>query len=167
VPLKATLRVGDVDGEALQIKVVKAPIGQLTIDDPATGAFTYTPRKNFSGTDIFDYVVTDPSGKSARAGVSIAVKEVEDPPVGYPMALTVSRLGSVTGMLQGHDPEGRPLRFRIVKQPAIGQVTLVDDKKGTFRFETRGGGSGRVGFVFVVNDGTLDSEPVEVGVEVR
>jgi len=73
----------------------------------------------------------------------------------------------VTGTLQGHDPEGKPIRFRIVKQPDIGIVTLVDEKSGTFRFETRGTGSGRVGFAFVVNDGMLDSDPVEVAVEVR
>jgi VCBS repeat-containing protein len=167
VALKGRLRVADADGEALQIKIVKAPIGQVVIDDQTTGAFTYTPRRNFSGTDIFEYVVTDPAGKAARAGVSLVVKEVEDPPVGYPAAITVSRLGSVTGTLQGHDPEGRPLRFRIVRQPAIGSVSLVDAKTGTFRLETRGNGSGRTGFVFVVNDGSLDSEPVEVAVEVR
>jgi VCBS repeat-containing protein len=166
-PLKGKLRVADVDVEPLQIKIVKAPIGQLTIDDPSTGAFTYTPRKNFSGIDIFEFMVVDGSGKSARAGASVVVSEMEDPPVGYPAAITAPRFGSTTGTLQGHDPEGQPIRFRIVKQPAIGTVTLVDEKTGTFRFETRGNGSGRVGFMFVVNDGHLDSVPVEVAVEVR
>jgi VCBS repeat-containing protein len=166
VGLKGRLRFADVDGDPLQVEIVKAPIGTVTIDD-AEGAFSYTPPKNFSGTDIFEYVITDPSGRSARAGVSIVVTEVDDPPVGYPAVITVSRMGVATGTLQGHDPEGRPIRFRIVSQPAIGHVTLIDDKTGKFRIETKGDRSGRVGFVFVVNDGTLDSAPAEVGVDVR
>ena len=44
--------------------------------DPATGAFTYRPKAGFSGTDSFQYTVTDTNGESATGTVTIVVSNM-------------------------------------------------------------------------------------------
>ena len=45
----------------------------------ADGSFDYTPDKNFSGSDSFEYQVCDPSSECDTGIVSIAVLDVPDP----------------------------------------------------------------------------------------
>ena len=165
-PLTAPLQAKDVDGEPLRLTLVKKPMGTVTLDEAGV-SLTYTPQKNFAGTDSFGYTATDPAGLSTFATVIVVVTDVEDAPTGYPASFNVSRYGSMTGRLQGHDPEGRPLRFRIVEGPTLGSVDITDPSTGAFRFDGKGAKVGRETFRFVVSDGLLDSAPVEVTVDIR
>ena len=53
--------------------------GTILLIDPATGEFTYTPGVDFTGTDTFTYQITDPSGNTDTATVTINVLEDLDP----------------------------------------------------------------------------------------
>ncbi len=79
----------DIRGDALTINAVNGaaftagtPIaltnGTLTIVNAATGAFTFTPRANFYGTQTFTYTVRDANGGLDTATVTI---DVNDTPV--------------------------------------------------------------------------------------
>jgi hypothetical protein len=72
--LSGSLTAGDVDGDELIFTVETNPNnGALTVS--TSGRYTYTPAVDFVGTDSFTYKVTDPSGESATATVSLTVTE--------------------------------------------------------------------------------------------
>jgi VCBS repeat-containing protein len=55
--------------------------GVVTITDPVTGAFTYTPNANANGTDTFQFQVTDSHGvTSAMKTVTVTINPVNDVP---------------------------------------------------------------------------------------
>jgi Ca2+-binding RTX toxin-like protein len=64
----------DLDNNAVY-SVSQAPTKGVLALNPATGAFTYTPNTNFTGTDTFKYKLTDFEG-SAEATVTINVSNV-------------------------------------------------------------------------------------------
>jgi YVTN family beta-propeller protein len=80
VPAAGGLLANDTDADTpaywLQAAVVSGPTSG-TLNLQADGAFTYTPRANFAGTDTFTYRVTDIDGQiSNTAPVSITVTAV-------------------------------------------------------------------------------------------
>lgn len=64
----------DADGGALTAAVAQqAANGTVTMTDPATAAFTYTPNVGFSGTDTFNYTIDDGTTTSAATTVTLTV----------------------------------------------------------------------------------------------
>ncbi len=166
-PLEGKLVATDVDGDALVFKVT-APSshGSVKVLDAAKGTFLYTPSANYFGDDLFTFSVTDPSGTSSQAQVHLAVAPVNDPPVAVASHLIGPCRGSVSGRLEGYDRETKHLTFRIVMEPKVGQVKLVDPRTGDFVFFTDGAELGETTFEFTVSDGELESEPADVTVSV-
>ena len=74
----AALNVHDPEGQTLTYTVTRQPRrGTLTISED--GTFTYTPKKNRSGTDSFTYTATDPAGNVSReATVTVKVLKPAD-----------------------------------------------------------------------------------------
>ncbi|PAP76305.1 endonuclease [Rubrivirga marina] len=68
---------GDPDGDALTVTVVTRPQGGTTTTDGTT--VTYTPALDFSGTDQFEYSVSDGEATST-ASVRVTVRSVNDAP---------------------------------------------------------------------------------------
>lgn len=76
-----SLQATDDDSLSLTFSLVDSPIhGFVVIDDPATGAYTYTPDPNYNGPDSFTFHVNDGSTDSNNAQVSITVTAVNDAP---------------------------------------------------------------------------------------
>ena len=74
------MQATDIDGDVLTWSVAGAPLhGTLTLY-AGTGAYTYEPAAGFSGTDVFDVLVRDPSGAASMQRVSIDVTPVADQP---------------------------------------------------------------------------------------
>ena len=68
----ATITVTSFDGSS-------ASGGTVTV--ASDGAFTYTPVADFNGSDTFTYTITDDTGLTDSAVVTIEVGDVNDPPV--------------------------------------------------------------------------------------
>jgi VCBS repeat-containing protein len=69
----------DIDGDSLRYTLeTGANFGQVVLLQ--SGAFTYFPDPDYNGSDSFEVKVSDPSGASAIAAVSIAVAAVNDAP---------------------------------------------------------------------------------------
>ena len=67
----------DLDGDELSIDSFTQPEnGTVTVD--ANGNFVYQPNENFSGTDSFEYVITDGNGSTSTQTVAIDVAAVAD-----------------------------------------------------------------------------------------
>ena len=76
--VNGTLSGSDTDGDTLTFAVVANPAhGSVTINNAATGAFTYTPATNYTGSDSFTFHVTDNAGNvSSTATESVTVNPV-------------------------------------------------------------------------------------------
>ncbi len=71
-------------GNSLTVTSHTNPLhGTLSVN--ADGTFLYTPASNFSGTDSFDYTVTDAFGRTSSATVTITIggAAVKAPDTGY------------------------------------------------------------------------------------
>jgi hypothetical protein len=79
-----TLPASDADGDAMVFSIDTPPAhGVAVVTDAATGAFTYTPAADYSGSDSFTFVANDGFASSAAATVSLVVKALpvdDDPP---------------------------------------------------------------------------------------
>lgn len=74
------VRADDPENDPLTYHIVSAPRkGVLTLTDPATGAFTYTPKAGVSGRDSFTYQAQDSLGNcSEEVKVSISVEKTAE-----------------------------------------------------------------------------------------
>lgn len=69
-----TMQASDADGEPLTFTVVSQPgHGSVTVTNPSTGAFSYTPASGFTGSDSFTFTANDGYADSNTATVSITV----------------------------------------------------------------------------------------------
>ncbi len=167
-PYAGVLKASDGDGDALHYRVTRQGArGLVKIDDPGSGRFTYTPQRDYFGSDTFSFTVTDPDGLSTVGLMRVKIEEVDDPPVAIREYTDAPKYGRVTRKLKGFDPEGKAVSFRIVRQPPFGRVEMRDARSGEYLFVTDGDGSGTIEFQFVTNDGELDSAPAAVVVKVR
>ena len=77
-----------------------ASSGTVSITDVNTGAYTYTPNSNFSGTDTFTFTANDGISDSAPETVTITVTAVNDAPTATAPTLTVAEDATVAGTSQ-------------------------------------------------------------------
>ncbi|MDQ3820672.1 MAG: cadherin-like domain-containing protein, partial [Acidobacteriota bacterium] len=91
--------------------------GTLTLNQ--NGSFTYTPNRNFSGTDSFTYRASDGQLDSNVATVTITVNAVNSAPVAFDDSYTVAGNSVLTvsspGVLSNDtDAEHDPLTAVLV-----------------------------------------------------
>ena len=129
-----------------------------------TGAFSYTPATNFSGTDSFTFTAHDDNGTSDPATVTITVTAVNSPPQANGASINVAGNETFSGQLHGSDPEGDTLTFSRVSTPSKGSVTV--NSSGSFTYTPNSNQDGTDSFTFKVNDGQLDSSPATVSIAI-
>ena len=80
-PISGRVKAYDVDGDPLTFSKGTNPAnGTVTVNPD--GTYTYTPNKDFNGTDSFTYQASDGSLATAPATVSITVNALNDPATG-------------------------------------------------------------------------------------
>ena len=155
------LQATDVDGDALSYRIVTPPQhGTLSGTPPLV---TYLPDANWNGTDSFRFVAGDGKLDSAAGTVQIVVAAVNDAPVAAGQTVRTHVGWPILIRLTGTDVEGDALTFRIVSRPAHGFLVGT----GGYALYLPGPGfAGTDAFLFVANDGTLDSTPAQVSIMV-
>jgi len=82
-PISGRVRADDPDGSeglSYTLSADGAPRhGTLTLEED--GRFTYTPDKDYFGTDGFTFTATDPFGQTSNGRVDLTVDQVRDDPV--------------------------------------------------------------------------------------
>jgi hypothetical protein len=109
----------EVDHELLTIcEIAQGKGGQVVKNDD--GTLTYTPNKDFSGTDTFTYTVTDREGEKDTAFVRIAVGTANDPPVITSKPVTEAMVGVLYSYdVEAMDPDKEDtLTYSLMAQPA-------------------------------------------------
>jgi FtsP/CotA-like multicopper oxidase with cupredoxin domain len=139
----------------------------------ADGSFTYIPNLNFNGNDQFTYVANDggvDSPNSNVATVSISVGPQNDPPSAvndsYDVAENTTLDVTAPGVLgNDSDIDGDPLTA-VISGASPGGLTAFNPD-GSFSFDATSMVAGSsVTFDYVANDGTADSTPATVTINV-
>ncbi len=158
----------DGDGDALTALLVSGPQnGTLTLN--ADGSFNYTPSADFSGVDGFSYLVNDGTTDSAVATVTIHVNPTNDGPSAADDAYSVEEDSVLAvdpaGVLANDtDPDGDALTPTVVTGPQHGTLAMNSD--GSFSYTPEANFHGSDSFTYVVSDGTTDSSPATVSIDV-
>ena len=160
-PLAIILTGSDTDQDPLTFAVsAQAVHGTLSGSPPN---LSYLPNHFFIGTDSFAFKANDGKVDSAAATVTITVHGVPGPPTADPQGVRALLNTPLTIILTGADPVGDPLVFTVLTGPAHGTLTgTAPDLTYTPTADYLGNDS----FTFKTNDGTDDSPPATVGIEV-
>ncbi|WP_159434959.1 tandem-95 repeat protein [Rubritalea squalenifaciens] len=151
----------DQEGEALSYNVLNQPLhGQVTGTSPN---LVYTPDANFFGQDSFTYKVNDGELDSEIATINLTVDAVNDQPVANAQSLSTAEDQNLTIQLTGSDVEGDVLSYTIKTQPLSG---VLSGAGADWVYTPNPDYHGDDSFTFVVNDGSLESEEVQVSITV-
>ncbi|TNC46508.1 Ig-like domain-containing protein [Mumia zhuanghuii] len=162
--VEVELAGADADGDDLTYSYEQPANGTVTGDGPTV---TYTPADGFSGTDTFDYTVSD--GQDEATGtVTVTVNEVVDPPTNTPptagdVSATTDQGKAVAIVLKGADADGDTLAYSY-GTPANGTVTGTG---ANVTYTPNAGFSGTDTFTYTVNDGKGGTDTGTVTVTVK
>ncbi|WIF31842.1 Ig-like domain-containing protein [Lentibacter algarum] len=157
----------DPEGEALTVTDTTEPLnGSVVIN--ADGTVTYTPDAGFTGTDTFDYTITDPAGNESTATVTVVVEDPADlPPVATDDADTTDLDTPVVINVLGNDsdPEGEALTVTGTTEPLNGSVVINAD--GTVTYTPDAGFTGTDTFDYTITDPAGNESTATVTVMVQ
>jgi hypothetical protein len=126
VPIQITLAATDANpgGPFTYTRTSPTLNGTVTVSGNVA---TYTPDKNFTGSDSFNYTATDANGTSAPALVSIVV--TSGPPVAQPLSVETPHNTSILMTLSATDPNVGTFTytFAFFTSTAHGTVSLSGD----------------------------------------
>jgi gliding motility-associated-like protein len=161
-PLPIVLTGTDVEGSTLTYVVALPANGTLSCTTCANPI--YTPNLNYNGTDSFTYKVNDGTADSAPATITIIVTPVNDIPIANNQTVTVIEDTAKPITLTGSDIENSPLTFTIVTSPING---VLSGTGANVIYTPNANYNGPDAFTFKVNDGTIDSAPATVTIDVN
>ncbi len=164
--LSSMLNAADADGDNLTYVISTATQhGSVRLTNPSTGAFSYTPNKDFYGNDQFNFVVDDGYSESQIATVEITVDAVNDKPVAEDLSIITFEDTAFDGTLKGSDVDSTALTYQIHGDGVLGSAD-INPSNGTFRYTPNAGATGSDSFSYTVSDGQATSLPATVEVTI-
>ena len=125
---------------------------------------SYVSTSDVATSDVFEFRVKDPDGLlSPIVDVTINITAVNDAPTATAQTVQVTEQVSKQFDLSGTDPESDNLTFEIVDQPTNGTVSL---NGATVSYMSSSNTATSDSFTFKVNDGSLDSDPATVTINI-
>ncbi len=161
------LAAADADGDNLTFSIVSnGSLGIAAINDPATGAFTYTPAANVSGIDTFTFKANDGIADSNTATVTVTVTAINDAPTAYPDSVTTAEDTALGITLMATDVESPTVIFALVGGPTKGTAVLTNAGSGSVTYTPGANATGIDSFTFQATDGSLTSNLATVTVTI-
>ncbi|MCL5098058.1 MAG: Ig-like domain-containing protein [Candidatus Omnitrophica bacterium] len=120
-PLDITLTATDLDDDPVSFSIVTPP-SHGSLEGHQTN-YTYTPAPGFMGPDEFTFRADDDHGGHAEAKVSITVTDQNTAPDATDSSVSLRMNTSTNFTLEASDPEGDPLTFLVLTNPANGSLT--------------------------------------------
>ncbi|RRS04077.1 tandem-95 repeat protein [Aquabacterium soli] len=164
-PVSGQVKATDADGDTLTYTLGKTSPAHGTVVVNADGTWTYTPSKDYNGSDVFTVTVSDGHGGTATSTVNVGINPVNDPPVltdpNVPgqdfdpttntYKVTTSEDATVVGKVAATDVDGDTLTFTKGNDPTHGTVEVAAD--GSYTYTPGKDYSGSDSFTVVVDDG--------------
>lgn len=160
-PVAVLLAGTDVEGNTLSFAIVAGPANGTLSGSPPN--VTYTPKANFNGADSFAFRVNDGTSNSTAATVGITVSAVNDAPVAISRSISTGRNTAVAATLTGADPDGNPLSYAVLSNPASGTLSGTPPN---LTYTPNSGYTGSDSFTFRASDGTANSGTATITISV-
>ncbi len=169
VAVSGILTANDVDNQLLILSVAEqGSKGTLTINDAATGDFTYTPNVNAFGTDTVKVAAYDGHDNSALGTVTITINGSNDVPVTFNSNLSTLEDTPLLGaQLSANEPDGEALTYTLMSNGTIGTAVLTDAVNGIITYSPNANNKGHDSFTFRVSDGKDNSNTATVNITVE
>ncbi|GAC1033511.1 retention module-containing protein [Pseudomonas sp. No.21] len=157
----------DVDGDKLTYTIQAGVDHGSLLLNTVTGEYTYTPNKDFNGTDTFTIRVYDPKLGYADSVVTIKVNPVNDAPTSTPSSVSTDEDTPIDGKVTARDVDGDTLTYSIANGngPQHGTVTLNAD--GTYTYQPAKDFNGSDAFTVTISDGNGGTTTSVVSVTVK
>jgi VCBS repeat-containing protein len=155
----------DAEGDSLAAVVVTNP-SNGTVALNSDGKFTYTPNANFHGTDAFNYKAYDGTSFSNVATATVNVAAVNDAPTANAQTIAPTEDTTYSDTLTASDVDSTALTYTVVSQGTKGVVTIPNAATGAFTYVPDANANGSDSFTYKANDGSLDSAPAIVTVNI-
>jgi hypothetical protein len=146
----------DRDGDLLIVVSVGSPAHGTAVIQP-DGTVRYTPASDFSGSDSFDYVVSDDHGGTATATVLVFVNSVNDPPMAVDDTATTRGRRVVIRVMDNDNSGEAASGITVVSVTEANAGSVTKNSNGTVTYAPRSGSSGSDAF-----DYTICQTPVAV-----
>ncbi|WP_367873148.1 Ig-like domain-containing protein [Luteolibacter sp. Populi] len=159
--LKIQLSGVDPEAQPVSFRILNGPANGLVTGTPPN--LVYKGRGKFVGTDTFTYVTNDGTMDSAPATVTVVIRGKNVKPTAVARAIVVNMNSSGAATLQGSDPEGDPLQFRVIKQPKNGTLSGTAPN---LIYTPKTGFKGKDSFKYASSDGMASSAAAVMGITV-
>jgi Tol biopolymer transport system component len=128
VALTGALSATDPGGSKVTFTQTGNPTSGTVSGFTPAGAFVYTPKPNFVGSDSFAIQAADASGNMTMGTVSVTVTQ-NTPPTASNTVLRAdgTALASVNVLKNANDPDKDPLTVTILSGPTAGTATVNSD----------------------------------------
>ena len=160
----------DEDSDDLQAQLVESPLrGELLFS--SDGSFEYNPNRDFNGSDLFTYSVSDGVLVSDTATVSITINPGNDDPIGVSESYSVDEGSTLTvnsnnGVLANDtDIDSDSLYTVLAIIPKYGTLTFNVD--GSFEYIHDGSNSSLDEFIYYVYDTLSGVDTVSVFININ
>jgi hypothetical protein len=156
------------NGDPLSFAVTLNPShGTLSGLNGGTGAVTYTPAAGYTGSDSFQFTVTDTTTQLVSAAASVSIT-VAVPPAANAQSATAGQDQGTPLILTGSAPNGDSLSFAVTANPSHGTLSGFNPATGHVTYTPNDGYTGPDSFQFAVTDivSTLTSAPATVSLTV-
>jgi PKD repeat protein len=157
------------------------PLSYTVLTQPANGTISgtvptliYTPKANYHGSDSFTFKVSDGTGDSNTATVTITIAPVNDSPNALDDTATTDEdlRAAIDVLANDSDIDGNPLTVVAVTQPAHGTAEIITsgnnpDEIGWVRYTPAANYHGADSFSYTTSDGHGGSAIASVALTIR
>lgn|GEM_PF-2671951 len=156
----------DVEADELRVENLVQPSRGRAVVQSNGRVITYTPSKDFNGTDAFAYTASDGVLEGNLATVEIVVSPVNDGPVAAPdfRETFVDTAITVIPLNNDKDIDGDPLSIVEITPPTNGTAVLNDD--GTITYTANAAFLGVDRFTYRITDSQIETAETIISITV-
>ena len=156
----------DPDNDTLTITSIATPANGSAIIT-GDGKISYTPEDDFTGTETFEYTISDGNGGTDTATVTVTVTDPNDAPDAVDDTATTTPGDKVVIDALGNDtdPDNDTLTITSIATPANGSAIITGD--GKISYTPEDDFTGTETFEYTISDGNGGTDTAQVTVTVE
>ncbi len=158
----------DTDNDTLSITSVDSTSSQGGTISNNNAVFLYTPPTGFTGTDSFNYSISDGKGETATATVTITVSAGNHVPIANNDSASLEQDSTKTFSVLSNDTDNDNdiLTITTVDTLSAQNGTIVNNGDGTLTYTPANGFTGTDSFNYTISDGKSGSNTGTVNITV-